>query len=69
MGGLQCLIEDGVQGYIVAPGSVFELKEKISYLLDRPELREKMGRAGRKRIEDNYTWDAVYERYYAHLFT
>jgi glycosyltransferase involved in cell wall biosynthesis len=68
VGGLQRLVEDGVQGYVVPPGDTGALKERIVRLLDDRALRERMGCAGRKRVEERYTWDIIYDRYYRHLF-
>ena len=33
-----------------------------------PELRNKLGRAGRQRFERDFTWEVVIERYYRPLF-
>jgi len=68
VGGLQCLVEDGVQGFVVPPGDANALKQAVSRLLDDQALRERMGRAARERVEERYTWDIIYDRYYAHLF-
>lgn len=43
------------------------LAEKMTYLLDNPQEAEKMGKAGRKRVENNFTWDhttQAYEKFY-----
>jgi len=68
VGGLQCLVEDGVQGFVVPPGDANALKQAVSRLLDDRALRERMGRAARERVEERYGWDTIFDRYYAHLF-
>jgi glycosyltransferase involved in cell wall biosynthesis len=68
VGGLQHLVEDGVTGFIVPPGDPEALAERIETLLDDPQLRAAMGRAGRRRVLERYTWDAIYERHYRPIF-
>jgi glycosyltransferase involved in cell wall biosynthesis len=53
----------------VTPNNEHEFAEKIAWLLDRPEERERMGREGRDRILNGLAWDhqkeqmlAAYER-------
>jgi len=45
------VVEDGVSGYLVPPSRPKLFAEKVIYLLKRPELREKMGKEGRKKSE------------------
>lgn len=42
-----------------------EFAETLTHLLEHPELRDRMGEAGRKYVLDNYQWDTVIERYEA----
>ena len=58
VGGIPYLIRDAENGYLVTPGAVEELAEKISNLLrDRP-LREQMGRKNLERVRE-LTWDKI----------
>jgi len=66
--GLKVSIIDGLTGYLVPQGDTEKLAEKIRYLLDNPHIREEMGKAGRKRVENEYTWEKVIEKYYIPLF-
>ncbi len=50
---------DGVCADLVEPGNVEELRDAIAALLDDPERRERMGRAGRERVLENFSWRAV----------
>ncbi len=47
------LVEDGINGYWAMTPEEWE--EKLSLLIENPDLREKMGREGRKRVLERYT--------------
>ncbi len=51
--------QDGICADQVTPGDVGELTHAIAALLDDPERRVAMGLAGRKRVEENFSWRAV----------
>ena len=67
IGGLPETISDGSTGFLVRPGDPEDLADKITLLLDDPELRTRMGQAGRRRFEQDFTWPTVIERYYRPL--
>jgi glycosyltransferase involved in cell wall biosynthesis len=50
---------DGLCADLVTPGDVGELTRTIAELLDDPERRERMGRAGRRRALELFSWRAV----------
>ena len=50
---------DGLCADLVPPGDVGELERAIAALLDDPERRAAMGRAGRARVEELFSWRAV----------
>lgn len=52
---------DGECADLVTPGDVGELYDAIGALLDDPERRERMGAAGRRRVEELFSWRAVAE--------
>jgi colanic acid/amylovoran biosynthesis glycosyltransferase len=52
--GVPELIDDGVNGLLVAPGRVDQLVEALERLVRSPEERRRLGRAGRERIRDDY---------------
>lgn len=45
------IIEDGTTGLLVQPGHTGELVAALGQLIDSPELRERLGRAARRKIE------------------
>lgn len=61
VGGIPEAIEDGVTGYLVEPGDVEALAQRVSHLIDDPEQRRRMGEAGRRRVEREFTSKTVVE--------
>lgn len=60
-GAISEVIENGVTGYLVPKQDHVALAEKIRILLDNPDLRIRMGDAGRKKFEEQYAFE-VYEK-------
>lgn len=54
-------VEDGKTGFLVDKDDFFALAEAILRLLKNDDLRETMGRAGRKRAFQYFTWDKIAE--------
>jgi trehalose synthase len=52
VGGIRLQIEDGVTGFLVT--SVEACAERVVQILCDPELRSKMGRAGRERVAERF---------------
>jgi len=50
---------DGECADLVTPGDVGELEAALAALLDDPARRERMGRAGRERVQELFSWRAV----------
>lgn len=50
---------DGECADLVAPGDVGELERAIAAQLDDPERRARMGKAGRARVLERFSWHAV----------
>ena len=55
------IIVNSKTGYIIPPGNDEILAERLIELLNNPELRRQMGRAGRERLEQHFTWLKVVE--------
>ncbi len=51
--------DDGACAILVPPGDVGELEAAIVELLDDPDRRTAMGRAGRQRVLEMFSWRAV----------
>jgi glycogen synthase len=62
VGGILEVVQDGITGFLVEPARPDQLAEKIRRLLDDPALARRMGQAGRKRVEEQFSWDSVAER-------
>ena len=54
VGGISELVEDGVSGYLVPPGNVNALTERLRDLLDDAETRTRMGQAGRAKVTADF---------------
>ena len=50
---------DGLCADLVTPGDVGELATSVAALLDDPERRARYGAAGRRRVEELFSWRAV----------
>ena len=65
VGGNPELVEDGVTGRLIPNDDVEALAAAMLELLDNTDLRETMGAAGRKKVEQQFDWDKTVERYMA----
>jgi glycosyltransferase involved in cell wall biosynthesis len=54
--GVEDMIEDGVHGFIVPARDPAAAAHRLQLLADAPELRQEMGRRGRARVLDGFTW-------------
>jgi glycosyltransferase involved in cell wall biosynthesis len=52
-------------GSYVAPGDVAALAREVVALLQSPDRRAEMGRAGRRRVEDELAWEHQARKYLA----
>jgi glycosyltransferase involved in cell wall biosynthesis len=72
-GALPEIVVDGETGITVPPADPYALSIAIRRLLSDEALRRRLGKAGRKRVEQNFTWEKtaketlqVYEELNAH---
>jgi glycosyltransferase involved in cell wall biosynthesis len=62
LGGLPEIIEDGVTGFLVPPGDVGALRERLVQLVRDPLLARRLGCRGREVVSERFTWQAVAAR-------
>lgn len=62
LGQIGDVIDDGVSGLLLTPGSVDELVAAIERLASDPDLRTRLGRAARATVLEKYTWRASARR-------
>ena len=61
--GCKDTVDDGVNGYLIAPKEVEPLVEKLRMLIDDAALRQKMGKAAREKAERDFSLDVVIEKH------
>jgi glycosyltransferase involved in cell wall biosynthesis len=59
VGGIPDLVHDGVNGILIAPGSVQELRSSLVKILRNPAMAAEMGKQGRKRINAVFSADTM----------
>ncbi len=59
-GGPKETILDGKTGFLVHSAS--SMAEKMGKIAEDPAAAEEMGRAGRKHVEANYTWESFFKK-------
>ena len=62
VGGILEVVVDGETGLLVPPARPDDLAAALRRLLDDPARARAMGKAGRKRVEDKFSWDAIAAR-------
>jgi glycosyltransferase involved in cell wall biosynthesis len=58
-GAIPDVINEGMDGLLVAPGDAQELAEAIATLLIDPAKAQALGASGRKKMLDRYTWPKI----------
>jgi len=62
LGGLPEVVRDNETGFLVTPGDVDELHDRIATVLGSPALADRMGRAARELVLERFTWQACAAR-------
>ena len=52
----------GEDGFTFTSKSVIALRDRLAYLLNRPEEVEKIGARAKKRIQKEYSWDSIVKK-------
>ncbi len=62
LGGLSEVVEHGVTGYLVEPGNVAELRERLAELLGNHGLVGRLGGNARETVLARFTWERCAQR-------
>ncbi len=62
VGGIKEVVVDRETGFLVPPGDPVRLGRAIAKVLEDPRLAARMGRAGRKRVLAQFTWDRIAQK-------
>jgi glycosyltransferase involved in cell wall biosynthesis len=59
VGGIPDVVTEGVEGFLVDPGDVTALTDRLHRLMRDADLGRRMGQAGRRKIQQQFALDAV----------
>jgi len=59
VGGIPEAVSDGVEGFLVPPGDVAALEDRLQRLLSNKALRRQMGEAARRKVERLFSAEVV----------
>jgi glycosyltransferase involved in cell wall biosynthesis len=62
VGGILEVVEDGRTGLLVPPARPDDLAAAIRRVLDDRDFARALGQAGRRRVEERFSWASVAER-------
>ena len=62
VGGILETVVDGETGFLVEPANPQALADAINALLRDPNLSDRFGRNGRRRVEDHFSWSRIAEQ-------
>src|SRR5438067_3501841 len=62
LGGLVEVVQHGVTGFLVEPGNVAELHERLSGLVHEPAIARLLGQRARDLVLERFTWQACAQR-------
>ncbi|HEV8265503.1 MAG TPA: glycosyltransferase family 4 protein [Gemmatimonadales bacterium] len=65
IGGITDIVEDGRSGLLVPPGDAGALAAALRRLLEDRDLARRLGDAGRRRVREQFSWDAITARWEA----
>jgi glycosyltransferase involved in cell wall biosynthesis len=67
VGGVSELMKDKVTGFLVRKGNSDDITDKIELLLNDKPKAEEMGNAGRKFVEENFSWEVIATKFVSEL--
>jgi len=62
VGGIKEVVLDGETGLLVPPQNPGKLADALTRVIGDPDVAAKMGRAGRTRVLEHFTWDRIAEK-------
>ena len=62
VGGVAEIVRDGETGFLVEPGDVAGLRDRVAQVLADPRLARRLGANARDAVLERFTWDAVARR-------
>ncbi len=62
VGGIPDWLEDGTTGFLIPPGDLKGMAEKIDFLLQNPKTAHQMGEMGRKKVEAEFSKEVYMRR-------
>jgi len=62
VGGIKEVVVDRKTGLLVPPGDPGRLGKAIATIIEDPKLAARMGKAGRRRVIQHFTWDRIAEK-------
>ncbi|HZB97717.1 MAG TPA: glycosyltransferase family 4 protein [Candidatus Sulfotelmatobacter sp.] len=62
IGGVPEIVEDGVTGFLVEPGDVAALRDRLGVLVSDRGLATRMGESARESVLERFTWKACAQR-------
>jgi glycosyltransferase involved in cell wall biosynthesis len=68
VGSIPEIVKDAVSGILVEPKDAKELADAMNHLIDNPNLRIEMGKAGRQIFLDNFQFDKIVKEKFLPLY-
>ncbi len=62
VGGLPDLIQNGYNGYLISPGNIFEIIEKVNLILNNKDLFDKLSANAKKSVKNRYESDVTAQK-------
>lgn len=59
VGGLEELVQSNQNGWLLPPGDVAGIVQRIQEMYQSPELQQRLGKVGRQRVQQRYQWSHV----------
>jgi len=62
VGGVKEIVIEAKTGYVIAPGDVDALHQKLAYLINNKHVRKQMGELARHKYESELTFEHMYKK-------